>query len=132
MPRRGNAPGDITTPPHFLMNEEDLVKWTVISLVAISSYLGFSRLFPGSAPPEESEDRSPLPEEAPPLWHEILEVPADAPWEKIVARYELRFRHYHPDRVAHLGPEYVRMAESKIRELQDALRAAALQHGRSL
>src|SRR5690606_735539 len=100
--------------PCFPMNEEDLVKWIVISLVAISSYFGFFRLFPGPSPSAEEESRDLPQEEAPPAWYEILEVPADAPWEKIMARYELHFRHYHPDRVAHLGPEYVQMAESKI------------------
>lgn len=45
------------------------------------------------------------------IWHEVLGVPKDAPYDEIVKAYRIRISLYHPDRVSRLAPDIVALAE---------------------
>jgi DnaJ like chaperone protein len=47
-------------------------------------------------------------------------VPLDADVEQIKAAYRQLTIQNHPDRVANLGPEFVRVAEEKFKAIQEA------------
>ena len=53
----------------------------------------------------------------------ILGVPASASREEIKEAYRQRMREYHPDKVAHLGPDLRNLAESKAKEINEAYEA---------
>ena len=48
---------------------------------------------------------------------EILEVSLDATPQHITAAYRQMAKMYHPDRLAHLAPEFVEMAEERMKEI---------------
>lgn len=52
--------------------------------------------------------------------HEILGVPQDADRQKIRAAYRDLANQYHPDKVAHLGEEFQKLAEERFKEIQQA------------
>ena len=52
--------------------------------------------------------------------HEILGITADADRETIVAAYKYWIKRYHPDRVQHLGAGYVKQANARSEQLNDA------------
>jgi DnaJ like chaperone protein len=54
--------------------------------------------------------------------YKILEVSPDASDEEIKAAYKRLARLYHPDKVAHLGPDLVKTAEEKFKKINDAYR----------
>jgi uncharacterized membrane protein YkvA (DUF1232 family) len=65
-----------------------------------------------------SADRSePAPPKTP---YEILEIEPDAAPEDIHKAYRRLAGKYHPDKTAHLGPEFQALAEEKFKEIQTA------------
>lgn len=52
--------------------------------------------------------------------HEILGISADADRDTIHAAYKYWIKRYHPDRVQHLGPGYVKQANARAEQLNDA------------
>jgi DnaJ like chaperone protein len=55
-----------------------------------------------------------------PAWHVVLEVAPDASRAEIDAAYRRAIGQYHPDRVAHMGPEIRALAEAKSRQINEA------------
>jgi DnaJ-domain-containing protein 1 len=53
-------------------------------------------------------------------WWEVLGVSRSASMDEIKRAYHSMLRMYHPDRVNGLGPEFIRMAEDRTRELNRA------------
>lgn len=60
---------------------------------------------------------------------EVLGVSADADVEEIKAAYRQMTLQNHPDRVANLGPEFVRLAEEKFKAIQEAYEEIRRQRG---
>ncbi|MDD3806463.1 MAG: TerB family tellurite resistance protein [Candidatus Marinimicrobia bacterium] len=54
--------------------------------------------------------------------YKILEVSPNASNEEIIASYKRLAQLYHPDKVAHLGPDLIRTAEEKFKQINDAYR----------
>jgi TPR repeat protein len=54
-------------------------------------------------------------------WWVVLGTTPDANLEATKQVYRLKMKQYHPDRVAGLGPEFVRLAEQKSMELNEAM-----------
>lgn len=52
--------------------------------------------------------------------HEILGVAQDADQEEIRTAYRKLANQYHPDKVAHLGDEFQKLAEQRFKEIQKA------------
>ena len=52
--------------------------------------------------------------------YKILEVSPEASDEEIKSAYKRLARLYHPDKVAHLGPDLVKSAEDKFKQINDA------------
>ncbi len=52
--------------------------------------------------------------------YKILEVSPDASDDEIKFAYKRLARLYHPDKVAHLGPDLVKSAEEKFKQINDA------------
>jgi len=52
--------------------------------------------------------------------YKILEVSPDVSDEEIKSAYKRLARLYHPDKVAHLGPDLVKSAENKFKQINDA------------
>jgi DnaJ like chaperone protein len=52
--------------------------------------------------------------------HDILGVRPDADHQKIRAAYRELVNQYHPDKVAHLGEEFQKLAEERFKEIQQA------------
>jgi hypothetical protein len=53
----------------------------------------------------------------------LLEVPPSASTEEIKAAYRRAVSRYHPDKVAHLGPEFQELAHRKLLAIQSAYEA---------
>lgn len=67
------------------------------------------------APSQEQTDQ-----ERPKTPHEILGVPPGASNEEVKAAYRKLANQYHPDKVAHLGDEFQKLAEMRFKEIQEA------------
>lgn len=82
----------------------------------------FLPLLRGRTPAADAPADAPSPSggAAPPRWFEVLEVQESASREEIVAAYKRRISQYHPDKVQHLGPELVALAEQHAREINAA------------
>lgn len=52
--------------------------------------------------------------------YRVLGVPSMASADEIKAAYRLRMAEYHPDKVAHLGPELRKLADLKTKAIQRA------------
>lgn len=52
--------------------------------------------------------------------HEVLGIPQNATKEQVLAAYKHWIKRYHPDRVQHLGPGYVKQANQRAEQLNDA------------
>ncbi len=52
--------------------------------------------------------------------HQVLGVGRDASPEEIRAAYQGKVRHYHPDKVAEMGPELRELAETRTKEINAA------------
>jgi hypothetical protein len=52
--------------------------------------------------------------------HEVLGLAPDAGTEEIKAAYRRLANQYHPDKVAHLGPEFQELAARRFKEIQQA------------
>jgi DnaJ like chaperone protein len=50
----------------------------------------------------------------------VLNVPGDASQEEIKKAYKQLANKYHPDKVAHLGDEFRKLAEERFKEIQEA------------
>lgn len=70
-----------------------------------------------AAPPPPSRGAG----ERPP--HEVLEVAPNASAEEVRAAYQRLVQSYHPDQVAHLGPELREVAERRTKEINAAYSA---------
>jgi TPR repeat protein len=64
--------------------------------------------------------------ENPPDWWTILGIEPGASLERAKHAYRMKMKHYHPDRLAGLGPEFVQLAEQRSRELNEAMEKAEL------
>ncbi len=76
----------------------------------------FGRAYGGGtyqAPPAIAEDPPPNP-------YEILGISYGATQEEITSAYRQMAKQYHPDRVAHLGPEFQSLAEERMKEINAA------------
>lgn len=71
-------------------------------------------------PHQQSQPHDGEPSGKPRTPHEILGVPQDADPQKIRAAYRDLANQYHPDKVAHLGEEFQKMAEERFKEIQQA------------
>ncbi len=103
------------------MTDETFIQWGVLLFVSIASYIGISRLFSAAQPPEDGEEP----------WNETLVLPPDATMEEIEAQYHRLCAQFDPAKVAHLGEEYIAMAESRREALRQALEKARRHHGDS-
>jgi DnaJ-domain-containing protein 1 len=63
-------------------------------------------------------------------WYIVLEVSPQASMDEIVAAYRARAAQYAPSAIAHLGPDFQRLAADKRDELDWALSKAKHLHGR--
>lgn len=63
-------------------------------------------------------------------WFEVLGVPEHAEWADIERAYRLKISQYHPDKVAQMGEDIRRIAETKSKEINAAYEAAAKVRGR--
>lgn len=52
--------------------------------------------------------------------HEILGIPRNATKEQVMGAYKHWIKRYHPDRVQHLGPAYVKQANERAEQLTEA------------
>ena len=52
--------------------------------------------------------------------YELFQVPREATKGEIESRYRELVKQYHPDRVAHLGPDLRKLAHEKMLEIQQA------------
>ncbi|MFP4423297.1 MAG: DnaJ domain-containing protein [Desulfococcaceae bacterium] len=57
--------------------------------------------------------------------HEVLGVPRGASKEEIRHAYRELANKYHPDKVAHLGDEFQKLAEKRFKEIQEAYQTLA-------
>lgn len=70
---------------------------------------------------QQSQPHGRAPSDAPPRTpHDILGVPQDADDQKIRTAYRELANQYHPDKVAHLGEEFQKLAEERFKEIQQA------------
>jgi hypothetical protein len=101
---------------------------TEIAVVVFGLFAGYwvvSKLFFPSRPADPSANpcATPAPASpAPPPWHEILQVPADASAEMIRDAYRRLISKYHPDKVESLGEELKTLAAVKARDITQAYR----------
>ena len=71
----------------------------------------------------EEQPRQPEPQRTESLDpHAVLGVSPGASQEEVKTAYRLRMQEYHPDKVAHLGPELRILAERKAKEINEAYR----------
>ncbi len=59
-------------------------------------------------------------EEHPLATYTVLGLSHGASQDEVVAAYQKLARQYHPDKVSHLGEEFVNMAHEKFRKIQEA------------
>jgi DnaJ like chaperone protein len=57
-------------------------------------------------------------------WFDVLEIAETSSREEITDAYKRRIRQYHPDLVAHMGPELRELAELKSRQINAAYATA--------
>jgi len=57
-------------------------------------------------------------------WYEILDVSPSAPMPEITSAYRTQINRYHPDKVAHLGPEIQRVAKDMTTRINAAYEEA--------
>ncbi|HSL20722.1 MAG TPA: J domain-containing protein [Vicinamibacterales bacterium] len=55
-------------------------------------------------------------------YYELLSVAADATADDVKRAFRREIARYHPDKVAHLGPEFLQIAEARAAELTEAYR----------
>jgi DnaJ-domain-containing protein 1 len=96
---------------------------TVVAFVVgywlISVFLPLLGKRRGGAGPDVGPRREPT-VAGEPAWFEVLEVEQHASAEEIAAAYKRRISQYHPDKVQHLGPELVRLAEQHAKQINAA------------
>ncbi|MDG2526675.1 DnaJ domain-containing protein [Stenotrophomonas sp. HITSZ_GD] len=101
-----------------------MAEWLVVGVAFVIGYwlvAVFLPLLRGRGSDEAASAPPPVPEDAPaPRWFEVLEVDEQAGREEIVAAYKRRISQYHPDKVQHLGPERVALAEQQARRINAA------------
>lgn len=91
-----------------------MIRWLLLLALVVLVLRAVRMLLPAPAPP-----RRPEPAER---WdpHFVLGVPRGASRKAITRAYREQLKGYHPDRVAHLGPELQRLAHEKTLEIQRA------------
>ena len=101
-----------------------MVTWNILQLVRnIGEYLGISAYdqrsteakyragYRGTTPAEEiSEDK----------YYAILGLSPGADFSEIKSAYRKLSMKYHPDKVGHLGDEFKKVAEEKMKEINNA------------
>ena len=60
---------------------------------------------------------------------ELLELKGDVSVENIKKKYREKLTKYHPDKVSHLGDEFLQIAEKKTREINEAYEFFKQQYG---
>lgn len=97
-----------------------IVGWIDDLFVLVGLYWFFSHLrtATGRAGSSESQGDSASEPGANP-W-QVLELSPGASNDEIAAAYKAQLLRYHPDRVAHLGDEFQRLAHTKTLEIQQA------------
>jgi hypothetical protein len=55
-------------------------------------------------------------------YYELLSIPPDSGADEIKRAFRREIARYHPDKVAHLGPEFLQIAEGRAAELTEAYR----------
>lgn len=104
---------------------------TVVAFVA--GYWLISVFLPLLGARRGEAERGPGPQREPganePAWFEVLEVDEQTSAEDIAAAYKRRISQYHPDKVQHLGPELVRLAEQHAKQINAAYETAMRRRG---
>ena len=80
------------------------------------------------SPHESAWSSAPAP--APPPWYQTLNVAELASLEEIEHAYRLQISQYHPDKVAKLGEDIRRLAETRSKEINGAYDTAVRLRGR--
>src|SRR5262245_50521294 len=88
---------------------------------------------PGTQGPkvQETQQKPSTAPDAKREWFVVLEVDQQAPFEEIASAYRRKIVQYHPDKVAHLGPELKAIAEQKSLEINSAFAMAKRLRGHS-
>ena len=108
----------------YLLSPFDLLPEALTGLIgylddvlalAVAFYLA-RRFAPGSSPPARADRvrRDP---------YEVLGVSRGASQEEVRQAYRRMMADYHPDKVAHLGPDLRKLAEAKATAINEAYRA---------
>ena len=99
----------------------------IIVLVLLYRYLvkKYRRPRPGAGQQQQSGHQEGAHQDepsssAPKSPYTVLEVSPGASREEIHAAYRRLANQYHPDKVAHLGPEFQELAEQRFKEIQQA------------
>jgi DnaJ-domain-containing protein 1 len=108
--------------------------FTEIAVVVFGLFAGYwvvSKLFFRTRPPDAVPRPMPPTNSEPPsaAWHEILQVPADAPAEAIRDAYKRMISKYHPDKVESLGEELKVLAAAKSSDITSAYREGMTARG---
>jgi len=98
-----------------------MIDWSIVGLCAAAGFiivfLTF-RMTPTAEHGNEAPDGATF---APgQSWHEVLEVRSDANEAEVRSAYLRLTRQYHPDLVASLGPELRRVADVRMKEINEA------------
>jgi len=103
--------------------------WIDDLLVLYLLWRYFFRFRGGAGTGAGQEKRSgPVQEKSP---YEILEIESGASMSEIRHAYRTLANKYHPDKAAHLGPEFQALAEEKFKEIQGAYDRLSGKNGRS-
>jgi hypothetical protein len=100
-----------------------------IRRLRIITHKHFDIPLPTTEPPPPKSDRSQQydysnsTQGGRPDYYAILGVPHGASCSEIKAAYRQRSHEYHPDKVAHLGPDLRSLAESKMKQINEAYEA---------
>ncbi|MDJ0803830.1 MAG: DnaJ domain-containing protein [Desulfobacterales bacterium] len=112
--------------PDFLVGAGWLDDLAVVGALGYLLYRMGYRGFPFGGERQEDADTEPPPagrEDGTPDPREVLGVGPDADQGEIRKAYRRLAAQYHPDKVAHLGEEFRRLADAKFKSIQAAYEA---------